>query len=99
MCSAGKWDGKCAGEVKPATETCSGKDDDCDGKVDEEYAEQGKACTVPGKQGERAKGTRGCTSGKLVCSGPRSVAKTCNGKDDDCDGMGRWTKMPSRPLS
>jgi|GEM_PF-1418070 len=33
-CNAGKW-GACTGEVTPVPERCDGKDNDCDGKVDE----------------------------------------------------------------
>lgn len=33
-CADGTW-GDCEGQVKPITETCNGRDDDCDGKVDD----------------------------------------------------------------
>lgn len=33
-CSKGEW-GKCTGEIKPKKEECDGKDNDCDGAIDE----------------------------------------------------------------
>jgi MYXO-CTERM domain-containing protein len=73
------------GEAK--VELCNAKDEDCDGKTDEDFAELGKACTPAGGCGT---GTNVCTAdGKgLECksSGSGSAKETCNGKDDDCDG-------------
>ena len=34
VCSAGTWE-SCVGEIIPQTEICDGKDDDCDGEIDE----------------------------------------------------------------
>ena len=36
-CTAGKW-GLCSGEVIPQSEVCNGKDDDCNGIIDQSYA-------------------------------------------------------------
>ncbi len=83
-------DGKtttCEESGDAAVETCNGKDDDCDGKTDEEWPNLGKSCEPPG----------GCGTGKNVCSadgksmlcessGSSTAKETCNGKDDDCDG-------------
>ncbi len=78
-CAAGKW-GKCEGEVVPAAETCSGKDDDCNGKVDDLPELQcGKGPCV-------AKATA-CANGKPnVCKPHPGKQETCNGVDDDCNG-------------
>ena len=43
VCVGGKF-GACKGEVKPGQESCNGKDDNCDGKVDETFEKAGKAC-------------------------------------------------------
>jgi hypothetical protein len=87
-------DGSAACEGDPSTpEECNGKDDDCDGVIDDGFPNVGVVCTV----GEGA-----CESpGKTVCDpngGPG--ATTCvgdpgsthpelcgNGADDDCDGL------------
>jgi hypothetical protein len=74
---------QCLGQVLPADETCNGKDDNCDGTVDE----------IP--VGDCQTGMAGaCNSGLLTCRGTYAVCEpasppveeTCNGKDDDCDG-------------
>jgi hypothetical protein len=68
-------------------ERCNGADDDCDGLIDEAFPEQGGAC-ASGGAGECAAGTTACVAGALVCAPGRGpAAETCNGKDDDCDGM------------
>ena len=88
VCSA---DGKgttCKDETGAPAETCNGKDDDCDGKVDEDFPDVNKAC-VPAS---------GCGTGKNACKADGSgieckadtgaaAKETCNGKDDDCDGQ------------
>jgi len=77
----------CTSQIKPAAETCNGKDDDCDGQIDESFPEDGKACKVPGAQGECANSKTTCTSGKLSC--PKIInpeAEKCDGKDNNCDG-------------
>ena len=33
-CQAGQW-GRCVGQTRPIAEVCNGRDDDCDGTVDE----------------------------------------------------------------
>src|SRR5262245_23449738 len=67
----------------PATETCNGKDDDCDGKVDEEFTTLGTDCT---------EGTGACTvTGKPVCTadgtGVEASKKAGDGTDEKCDGI------------
>jgi hypothetical protein len=70
-------------------ETCNGKDDDCDGKTDEDYPDLGKACDGPDPDS--------CKYGTFTCKGDGTgvecinetttgVVDVCNGKDDDCDG-------------
>ena len=73
-------------------ETCNGLDDDCDGKIDEDFPQKGDACDN-GKLGT-CRGT-----GHLVCSangagltcaidtpGGNPTAEVCNGLDDNCNG-------------
>ncbi|MBI5511552.1 MAG: hypothetical protein HY903_22580, partial [Deltaproteobacteria bacterium] len=78
----------------PAAETCNGLDDDCDGAVDEEvtWADLGTPCIVGAGICQRA-GLRVCDgadpTGPTVCSvSPGPVGgESCNGLDDDCDGL------------
>ena len=85
-CTGGAWSGTCVGETVPTPETCDGKDNDCDGKSDEELQDKDKPCTVPGKLGECAVGKTVCLGGKPGCVGPKQSTETCDGKDNDCDG-------------
>ena len=100
LCKDGRWQPACKGEVKPFSESCDGKDNDCDGSTDEDF-KVGDTCEV-------GKGV--CKeSGKLVCksdgSGTECDAKpgtpareTCDGKDNDCDGNIDNQPGGSRPL-
>jgi hypothetical protein len=75
---------------QPQAEVCNNADDDCDGTVDEGYANLGRACVVGRGICNRA--------GVLVCNadgddvecdaepGPALAAELCNGLDDTCDG-------------
>ena len=69
--------------VAPA-ETCNGRDDDCDGAVDNGFAcaagATGTCTTTCGSTG-----TRTC-SGTCAWSACAVPAETCNGRDDNCDG-------------
>lgn len=86
----GTW-GACVGEVKPTTEVCNGKDDDCDAAVDEDVV--GASCAL--NLGVCANALQACVSGALeqLCTaasyGPDyEVAETrCDNKDNDCDGQ------------
>ena len=76
-----------AGSPAPADASCNGKDDDCDGGTDEDYAPSATSCGVGVCA---AAGQLLCSAGAQVdtCSagGGSSVDASCNGKDDDCDG-------------
>lgn len=69
------------------SETCNGIDDDCDGKIDEDYPDQGSYCDT-GLEGV-------CAAGVLVCDGINGVVcqqindrtdEICDNLDNDCDG-------------
>ncbi|HVW25463.1 MAG TPA: MopE-related protein [Polyangiaceae bacterium] len=80
--------GTCVGEVLPATETCNGLDDDCDGKIDD-VAGAGAQCCPGGSCGVGIckAGTQQCSGGTLQCVGAVSPGiEVCNGLDDDCNG-------------
>jgi len=71
-------------------EKCDGKDNNCDGNTDENWPDKGKTCLVG--QGEcKNTGTWRCkTDGSdIECDAKpgQAIPETCNGKDDDCDGV------------
>jgi Notch-like protein len=83
----------CEGGVDPTDELCDGKDNDCDGKTDEDPDDGGPLvlpgvgdiCVQPGTCGS---GITLCKSGALVCQPTgQTAAEVCNGVDDDCDGV------------
>ncbi len=73
----------------PSPETCDGRDNDCDGRVDDGLS---RSCysgpTGTSGRGVCRAGTQTCAAGRWgACSGevtPR--AESCNRVDDDCDG-------------
>ncbi|MGE5186714.1 MAG: MopE-related protein [Acidobacteriota bacterium] len=67
------------------SETCDGKDDDCDFLIDEDVG-GGQACTNSNSFGTCA-GTRTCGGSiGFTCEGQIPMAEKCNYADDDCDG-------------
>jgi hypothetical protein len=72
----------CVGEVLPSQEVCNGKDDDCDGTVDEgfDFLTGRDNC---GRCDQKCSATQDCIAGQ--CTGRREAACD-NGADDDSDG-------------
>ncbi len=70
----------------PQPETCNGKDDDCDYKVDEDTVADVNDCD---QEGVCAGTMPVCVSGQFTCRYPdaREQDEThCDGLDNDCDG-------------
>jgi len=74
----------------PQTETCNNIDDDCDGSVDNGNPGGGMSCST-GLNGVCDAGTTNCAAGGMLDCVPNvtpgSQMETCNGLDDNCDGV------------
>jgi hypothetical protein len=83
--------GPCSGDVLPGVERCGdGKDNDCDGAIDEDCGCPAGAVRPCGSDvGGCKKGTQTCTAGAWGdCAGETPPApETCDGADNDCDGL------------
>jgi hypothetical protein len=74
---------------------CDGKDNDCDGAVDEGQPNLGQACSSGGAGDCGSTGTFQCNAaapnGPAVCvptaPPPGMSAEVCDGRDNDCDGV------------
>ncbi len=71
----------------PSTEICNGRDDDCDGRIDEGNPGGGVSCATGG-QGICAAGTTTCHFGNVICAqNTGSIPEICSDQlDNDCDG-------------
>jgi MYXO-CTERM domain-containing protein len=84
----------CNAVSMPMPEVCNGKDDDCDGIVDNgTLPGTGVDCLCPNETqaqvgvGVCKAGKTVCRNGGLVCDGcVGPSAEICDGKDNDCDG-------------
>jgi len=72
----------CSAQV-PKAELCNGKDDDCDGLVDEQII--APSCDLVNEYGT-CQGMTACVDSVKVCKGQEAEAESCDGKDNDCDG-------------
>lgn len=85
FCQNGKWSA-CQGDTFPTTEVCNGKDDDCNGQIDDKLSNSSPCQT--NKKGECLAGITQCVNGSSTCVSINQPAnEVCNGKDDDCNGL------------
>lgn len=67
-------------------EVCNGKDDDCDGFIDNDIATNGDPCDT-GLMGLCGVGALDCQNGKPICVEKNTPnAEMCDGYDNDCNG-------------
>ena len=81
----------CEGVVGASAEVCDGKDNNCDGKIDNDPVDVGLSCGVVFPPCQPGKTVCKSANGKAIveCEAPASEyphKETCNGIDDDCDG-------------
>ena len=83
VCQAGQL--SCQGVVGSTFEVCDGKDNDCNGVIDDNVFGEGDFCGS--SVGECKPGTQKCVGGKFICVGEVGPStEICDGKDNDCDG-------------
>ena len=83
-CEAGMPVGMCSGEVLPSAEVCNGRDDDCDGKIDEDFDLDGDgafdcaACpNIPANQ---------CDCNDSDAFNRPGIPERCDCHDNNCNG-------------
>ena len=88
LCEDGRTRDTCVpGEPAPSDATCDGTDDDCDGVFDEAYDSVATTC---GAGACARTGATSCVAGQVqdsCAAGTPSPDTTCDGVDEDCDGV------------
>ena len=82
ICQTGAWS-QCQGATYPVAETCDGKDNDCDGSIDEELVQ---VCGTD--VGECVAGHQLCFNGSwglCIDETPPATVELCDGLDNNCN--------------
>jgi hypothetical protein len=65
---------------QPTTEVCNGKDDDCDGSIDNNIP--ATKCSIGPCEGQMQ-----CIGAKMVCDAQTPSSEICDGNDNNCNGQ------------
>ncbi len=71
----------CFGGLDSRTEVCNDIDDNCNGQIDENFPELGKACGIG-----VCTGIYVCGGDVMKCSGGSPSQEICDSKDNNCNG-------------
>ena len=77
----------CANQLLPQQEICDGKDNDCNGLVDDLVIGEGAACAT-GQPGVCAAGFKDCIAAALICAPLTApTPEICDGLDNNCNAL------------
>jgi hypothetical protein len=77
----------CKGPKLPSSELCDGKDNDCNGQIDDGALPPPVGNVCGSSVGECKPGVNVCVNGQVVCNGVGPQPESCDGKDNDCNGF------------
>jgi hypothetical protein len=86
LACAGATGWTCKGAKDPSPEVCDGKDNDCNGSVDDGVLPSPVGNPCGSNVGECQPGVNVCLNGQVTCNGVGPTTEICDGKDNDCDG-------------